>query len=67
MTITQTLSSPCPCAECRQAGVSDLPQVVNGKTGEALHGYPLKRWHEARDKFLADYKRAVGVPRTEPS
>lgn len=55
---TQTLSAPCGCAECRQAGVSTLPQVVNEKTGEALHGYSLKRWHAARDQFLADYKRA---------
>lgn len=57
--MTQTLGDPCPCAECRQAGVSDLPSVVNTKTGEQTHGYPLKRWHAARDQFLADYKRAL--------
>jgi hypothetical protein len=39
---TQILGPPCACAECRQAGVDTLPQVLNEKTGEALHGYPLK-------------------------
>lgn len=56
--MTQTLGDPCSCAECRQAGVDTLPSVVNTKTGESLHGYPLKRWIDARDKFVADYKRA---------
>jgi hypothetical protein len=59
---TQALGEPCGCAECRQAGVDTVPSVVNDRTGEQLHGYPLKRWHAARDQFLADFKKAAGVP-----
>lgn len=55
---------PCPCAECRQAGVSELEQVRDPQTGAYLHGYPLKRWYEARDAFKAalDKVRVKGFP-----
>jgi hypothetical protein len=59
---TQVMKAPCTCGECVQAGVSELPQVVNVKTGEALHGYALKRWHEARENFLEAARKAAGVP-----
>lgn len=58
---SQQLREPCHCAECRQAGVDALESVVNTKTGEALHGYPLKRWHAARDKFLATARKIAGT------
>lgn len=44
---------PCTCGECRQAGVSDRPQLRSTKTGAFLHGYELKRVYEAQDAFWA--------------
>lgn len=43
----------CDCGECRQAGVSDRPQLRHSRTGVWLHGYELKRVYEARDSFWA--------------
>ncbi len=51
---------PCPCAECEQAGVSDRVQVRDPQTGAFLHGYPLRRWHEAADRCLADVRKLAG-------
>lgn len=44
---------PCDCGECRQAGVSDRPQLRSARTGAFLHGYELKRVYEAQDAFWA--------------
>ena len=41
----------CTCPECVQAGVSTLVQIRDRHTGKFLHGYPLKKWYEARDRF----------------
>lgn len=59
----QAMGAPCHCGECLQAGVSDRPSVIDTKTGEQLHGYSLRRWHEARDTFITAFRRAAGVPR----
>lgn len=63
----QQLGKPCKCGECRQAGVSDRPSVIDTRTGKiAFHGYDLKAWHEARETFLEAFRRAAGVPRETP-
>lgn len=51
---------PCRCGECCQAGVETLHQRRDPRTGQLLHGYPLKRWYEARDKFRTMARQAVG-------
>lgn len=43
---------PCKCPACFQAGVSDKPQRRDPRSGELLHGEPLRRWYEARETFL---------------
>lgn len=47
--------APCGCAACIQAGVSEKPQVRDFYTGAWLHGYDLKRLHEAREKFWREW------------
>jgi hypothetical protein len=42
---------PCQCGDCQQAGVSNLIQIRDRLTGRWIHGYPLKKWYEARDAF----------------
>lgn len=62
MKAIQVLGDPCGCAECYQAGVSDQQTVIDMRTGAELHGYEKKRWYEARDQFLRDFKAWAGVP-----
>lgn len=45
-------SPPCQCPACFQAGVTDKPRRRDPRTGELLHGEPLRRWYEARENFL---------------
>lgn len=42
---------PCDCPECKQAGVDQEIQYRDQYTGKWLHGYELKRLHDARKKF----------------
>lgn len=50
------VKAPCGCPECIQAGVSKLEQVRDPQSGEWLHGYRLKSWYAAADKFLEQFK-----------
>lgn len=52
----------CGCPECRQAGVADQEQRRDRQTGVMLHGFALKRWLDARDKFMREAREAVGRP-----
>lgn len=45
--------APCLCPECHQAGVSELPLVRDPQSAEWLHGYRLKRWYEAKNRYRA--------------
>ncbi len=47
--------APCTCPICRQAGVHMKPQIRDRYTGAWLHGYDLKRWHDARDQFWTEW------------
>lgn len=49
------LREPCRCPPCQQAGVSDRQQVRDRTSGAWLHGYELKRWWQARDKFWDEW------------
>ena len=51
---------PCPCVDCRQAGVSAREQIRDRVTGQFLHGYDLKRWYEARESFWKRFHEQVG-------
>lgn len=53
--------APCTCPECYQAGVSALPQRKDPRTLAWLHGYDLKRWYEARERFRTAARAAVGA------
>jgi hypothetical protein len=53
---------PCSCPECRQAGVDRLEQRRDPRTGAVLHGHELRRWYEARAKFMQEAREAVGKP-----
>jgi hypothetical protein len=55
------IGPPCPCIPCEQAGVSTKPQVRDRHTGQWLHGAQLRRWHEAREKFFTEARKAVGA------
>lgn len=50
---------PCTCPECVQAGVDDKPQRRDRYTGEWLHGYPLKRNHDAEAAFWRKFREMV--------
>lgn len=43
---------PCACGQCVQAGVSHLKQRRDPQSGAWLHGYDLRRWHEAKNAFV---------------
>lgn len=60
MTARDMIQPPCSCGECQQAGVSALEQRRDPQTGQWLHGYPLKRWYEARERFRTLARAAVG-------
>lgn len=53
---------PCACGECLQAGVQTLETRRDRDTGRWLHGYALKRWYEARERFRTAARAAVGAP-----
>ena len=42
---------PCPCPECKHAGMSDKELVRDGRTHEWLHGAKLAAWYAAKDDF----------------
>lgn len=56
------IGAPCACGECMQAGVQTLETRRDRETGRWLHGYALKRWYEARDRFREQARAAVGAP-----
>jgi hypothetical protein len=51
---------PCDCPPCRQAGVSAEPGRRDPYSGRILHGEELRRWYEAKDKFVKLARKAVG-------
>lgn len=55
------VQGPCACSECHQAGVTELPQRRDPRSGAWLHGYHLRRWHEARAAFMTQARAAVGA------
>lgn len=55
------IQPPCGCPECVQAGVSTLERRREPRTGELLHGYPLKRWYDAKAAFVTQARKAVGA------
>ena len=61
--------APCACPLCRQAGVSEQPQIRDRYTGAWMHGYDLKRWYEAREKFWTEWdelKQKLGITAGRP-
>lgn len=54
------IGPPCDCGACRQANVDALEQVRDPRSGKWLHGYQLKAWYGARDKFREAARAAVG-------
>lgn len=50
----------CTCPECTQAGVSTVPQIRDRHSGAYMHGYDLKRWYTARERFRTAARAAVG-------
>lgn len=55
------ISGPCGCPECRQAGVDAVERRRDPRSGEWLHGFALRRWLDARNKFMAEAREAVGA------
>lgn len=51
----------CDCVPCRQAGVNGREIVRDYHTGYWLHGYDLKRWYDARERFRQQARAAVGA------
>ncbi len=47
---------PCTCEACTVAGVSKLPQRRDPQSGAWLHGRELRRYYEAKQKFLTAFK-----------
>lgn len=60
MSLKDFVGAPCDCGQCVQAGVNSLEQVRDPRSGAWLHGYDLKRWYEARQKFRDAARAAVG-------
>lgn len=44
----------CSCGECRQAGVTHLPMRKSPQTKDWMHGYDLKRYWAAADRFKSE-------------
>lgn len=55
-------ADPCACPLCVQAGVTKKFLRRDPHSGKWLHGYDLKRWHEAHDRFQALARAVVGAP-----
>lgn len=53
---------PCTCGTCRQAGVDQLNQRRDPYSGKWLHGYELKRLHDAA-ALCADVVRKLAAKR----
>ena len=60
MKLEDIQAPPCSCGQCVQAGVSHLPLRRDPQTRAFLHGYDLKRWHDAHEQFRAAARAAVG-------
>jgi hypothetical protein len=45
------ITPPCSCGPCRQARVDHLEGRRDPATRAILHGYDLKRWYEARERY----------------
>lgn len=43
---------PCACSACVEAGVQARRIRLDPQSREWLHGEPLKRWYDARDRFI---------------
>lgn len=54
------IGPPCSCGECVQAGMSQYEQVRDPLSGAWLHGYALKHWYDARERFRDAARAAVG-------
>jgi hypothetical protein len=50
---------PCQCLDCQQAGVNDLEQIRDPRSGSWLHGRDLKRWYLAEREFWQKFKHLV--------
>lgn len=51
---------PCGCLECRAAEVDQLPaRFVPGEG--VIHGYRLRRWHDAKNEALAVARKRLGI------
>lgn len=50
----------CDCPPCQQSGVSDRPTRRDPATGRWLHGHALWSWYEAKSRFEATARQAVG-------
>jgi hypothetical protein len=59
-TYADLTAEPCPCGECLQAGVTEERRRRDPHTGRLMHGYELRRWLDARDKFMQTARAAVG-------
>ena len=53
----------CHCGECQQAGITDRPQIRDPQSGVLLHGYALRRYHEAADAALERIRQRLKAGR----
>lgn len=60
MKLTDIEREPCGCVDCVRAGVSEMPQRRDPRTGAFLHGWNLARWYQAREAFRTAARAAVG-------
>lgn len=62
MTAGDMIQPPCgsTCGECVRAGVSALERRRDPQTGAWLHGRELHAWYQARERFRALARAAVG-------
>jgi len=56
------IGEPCTCPECYQAGVTGEPTRRDPQTGVMLHGYGLRRWLDARQKFMDLARKSMHWP-----
>lgn len=54
-------AAPCDCGECIEADVSGLQRRRDPRSGVLLHGYQLRAWYDARDRFMSKARAAVGA------
>ncbi len=53
-------AEPCDCGECIQANVTSERRRRDPHTGRLMHGYELRRWLDAKAKFVETARAAVG-------